>query len=56
MKDLDLSTIFNDKLPWVVRYGLIISVVCIAIVCFVIAYIGKGVLTPNILLDVINKL
>lgn len=56
MKDLDLSSIFNDKLPWIVRYGLIISIVCIAIVCFVIAYFGKGVLVPNNLSDVIDKL
>lgn len=52
MEKIDITNIFNDKLPWIVRYGLIISVICIVVVILFILILGKD----NFISDIVNHL
>ena len=42
MGKIDIDNIFENKLPWIVRYGLIISVVFIAAVVALMFVLGKN--------------
>ena len=50
MEKIDLTNIFNDKLPWIVRYGLVISVICIIVVALFLLKLGKD----NFISDIVN--
>ena len=42
MREIDIDNIFENKLPWIVRYGLVVSVVFIAAVVVIIFKLGKN--------------
>lgn len=50
MEKIDITNIFNDKLPWIVRYGLVISVICIIVVALFLLKLGKD----NFISDIVN--
>lgn len=42
MGKIDIDNIFENKLPWIVRYGLVVSVVFIAAVVVIMFMLGKN--------------
>lgn len=48
MKKIDLSDVFDNKLPWIVRHGLVISVFLIIAVVSLVLYLSKDDLIAGI--------